>query len=553
MVPHRSRPVSLVVVLTLALVGTLAGAGSILLAALDGLYANQLRDGLLQDAGRRADYLEQTFSRMLWNFAMEEVTAVGEAVIRDEVVLGLTVRTEVGKIVFQQTKAGPAFVSLTRTLAFGGTKVGDFTLVLSGDPLERQHMALAGAALGAFLSLLALLSVATPFLLNRTVLKPFSRLVKALVGNPGSGPFPNLPEPSSRIRELRTFETALVSLNRAVVQQVDELETRVDARTRQLREAQDLLVRTETMATLGQLAAGIAHELNTPLGAISSSTRYVQNELTDVLIPRLAEDLALPEGGDPQKALLEVARLAADLEEFPGTSVRKALKKRWTEKGGRAETALFDLVTTTGLSALLDDLVVWSRDARTEKTIELVAQWSHSLAIVGLASEKAASVVSALRAQVQPGSPNETKLLNLRREIDQALALLQNKIKRGVKVELKGREAVWVLGDPNELGKVWLNLMLNAVQAMDGAGTLTIDLSTDGDRAKAEFRDTGPGILESILPRIFEPFFTTKPTGMGLGLEISRRIVEQHRGTVEVESQPGRTVFRVILPARPEP
>jgi len=541
------KPPSLVVVLTVALVGTLLVAGVLLIGVLDGLYSSQLKANLSQDAERRADYLEETFSRMLWNFALEELQAVGAAVIRDDAVLSLTVRTDTRKVVFEQSKPGPELLTVTRSMKFEGTAVGVFTLVFSADNLKRQRTALTNSALGTFLTFLLLLGITTPFLLNRTVLRPFQRLSKALVGAPGSGPLPNLPEPSSPIRELRTFETALANLNRAVARQVDELESRVEVRTRELQEAQELLVRTETLATLGQLAAGIAHELNTPLGAISSSTRHLQNELKDVLIPSLARNLTLP-GTTALEFLLEVGRLTSDLENFPGTTARRELKKRWLDRGGPVDTALFDLATTTGLSARLDELASWSDDPRVEAAVLQVAQWSRSLAIVALASEKAADVVAALRTQVQQGQPREVRPLELRREIDQTLALLQNKIKHGIKVELSSPGKVWVLGDPNELGKVWLNLVLNAIQAMDGPGTLGINLAAEGDRVQVTIEDSGPGIPDAVLPRIFEPFFTTKATGMGLGLEISKRIVEEHGGSVDVESAPGRTVFRVSLP-----
>jgi len=102
-----------------------------------------------------------------------------------------------------------------------------------------------------------------------------------------------------------------------------------------------------------------------------------------------------------------------------------------------------------------------------------------------------------------------------------------------------------------ELNQVWTNLIDNAVQAMDGHGTLTVRTSVDGDRVRVEIGDTGPGVPESLRQRIFEPFFTTKPVGQGtgLGLDISYRIVVgRHGGDLTVESQPGDTRFVVRLP-----
>jgi signal transduction histidine kinase len=102
-----------------------------------------------------------------------------------------------------------------------------------------------------------------------------------------------------------------------------------------------------------------------------------------------------------------------------------------------------------------------------------------------------------------------------------------------------------------ELNQVWTNLIDNAVQAMDGTGTLTLRTSHDEARAYVEVADTGPGIAPEVVPRIFEPFFTTKPVGQGtgLGLDISWRIVvNRHRGDLSVTSEPGNTVFRVCIP-----
>lgn len=102
----------------------------------------------------------------------------------------------------------------------------------------------------------------------------------------------------------------------------------------------------------------------------------------------------------------------------------------------------------------------------------------------------------------------------------------------------------------SELNQVWTNLIDNAVQSMDGRGTLLIRTGRRGNDAVVEVEDSGPGIAPEIRDHIFEPFFTTKGVGAGtgLGLDIVRRIVVHHEGGIEVESAPGRTVFRVSLP-----
>ena len=111
-----------------------------------------------------------------------------------------------------------------------------------------------------------------------------------------------------------------------------------------------------------------------------------------------------------------------------------------------------------------------------------------------------------------------------------------------------------VAGSPGELNQVWTNLLSNAIQAMDGAGRLVVETELlAGPRVKVAITDSGPGIADADLTRIFDLHFTTKggrvEFGLGLGLTISRDIIERHQGTIEVESRPGVTSFRVVLPA----
>jgi signal transduction histidine kinase len=116
-----------------------------------------------------------------------------------------------------------------------------------------------------------------------------------------------------------------------------------------------------------------------------------------------------------------------------------------------------------------------------------------------------------------------------------------------------GSDVPVVDGMPGELNQVWTNLVDNAVDAMDGVGTLTVTTRRDGDAVVVEIRDTGAGMSPDVQQRAFEAFYTTKDVGRGtgLGLDIARRIVvERHGGSVEIESQPGDTRLRVRLPVK---
>jgi signal transduction histidine kinase len=146
------------------------------------------------------------------------------------------------------------------------------------------------------------------------------------------------------------------------------------------------------------------------------------------------------------------------------------------------------------------------------------------------------------------------QVLDIHELLDSTLVMLSRKIGDGVEVVKdydRSLPDIPVYGA--ELNQVWTNLIDNALQAMGGSGTLTIRTSRVGDQVKVEIGDTGPGIADDIVGRIFEPFFTTKPVGegTGLGLDISWRIVvNKHHGDLSVESVPGDTRFRVLLPLR---
>jgi signal transduction histidine kinase len=138
--------------------------------------------------------------------------------------------------------------------------------------------------------------------------------------------------------------------------------------------------------------------------------------------------------------------------------------------------------------------------------------------------------------------------------IDSTLVVLGDKLHDGITVvrdyadDLPRIEAI-----PGELNQVWTNLIDNAVDAMEGKGTLRLSARPDGDHVVVEVADSGPGMPPDVQARVFEPFFTTKDVGKGtgLGLDISRRIVvDRHHGEIEVASQPGQTVMTVRLPRR---
>jgi signal transduction histidine kinase len=138
--------------------------------------------------------------------------------------------------------------------------------------------------------------------------------------------------------------------------------------------------------------------------------------------------------------------------------------------------------------------------------------------------------------------------------LDSTLVMLQAKLKRGIEVERRyGADVPRIEALGSELNQVWTNLIDNAADAMGGSGRLVIRTGAVPDGVLVEIEDDGPGIPPGVIDKVFDPFFTTKALGhgTGLGLNISFNIVRGSGGTIDVESQPGRTVFRVRLPLHP--
>ena len=137
--------------------------------------------------------------------------------------------------------------------------------------------------------------------------------------------------------------------------------------------------------------------------------------------------------------------------------------------------------------------------------------------------------------------------------IETVLTLYQSQIKKGVEVIRNYSELPMLLCYPDELNQVWNNLIQNALQAMNNQGTLILEAGLVEQQVKIGITDSGLGIPAEIKSQIFEPFFTTKPSGegTGLGLDIVKKILEKHRGTIAVKSQPGCTTFNVFLPIEP--
>ena len=188
-----------------------------------------------------------------------------------------------------------------------------------------------------------------------------------------------------------------------------------------------------------------------------------------------------------------------------------------------------------------------------------IAAQRHSSENILFAVERMSKIVFALKSYAHIEASEQPTLARIQDGMEVVLTLYHNQLKHGIEVVKQSDDIPPMLCYPDELQQVWTNLIHNAIQAMQGKGRLEIaivgannysPLQEGGAGIVVEITDSGGGISDEIKPRIFEPFFTTKPAGegSGMGLDICKKIIDKHHGKIDVESQPGRTTFRVWLP-----
>lgn len=337
-------------------------------------------------------------------------------------------------------------------------------------------------------------------------------------------------------RNLRTVEQRMHidRLARELASERDQLAQALE----RLEAAQARLIESEKMATLGQLVAGVAHELNNPVAALERGVDFLTDDIARVA---------------PSPVLEGVLRSAL---ERPPESTRRERERRSALAEGLGDEPLARRLAALGVADLdeatemLAGVPDGDRPAHLD-TLELYHRLGTSLRNLRSAAGRVASHVKSLRSYSRAGR-EEYSDVDIEEGLDESLMLLNHQL-HDITVDRRYGGVPTVVGFPGELNQVWTNLLSNAVQAMEGRGTLTVETRADGGgTVEVAVSDTGPGIDAADLPHIFDLHFTTKAGrvefGLGLGLTISRNIVERHHGTIAVSSQPGQTTFTVTVP-----
>jgi len=362
--------------------------------------------------------------------------------------------------------------------------------------------------------------------------------------------------------QLMTFPKS--KMRQLIQSQFELTQALVHVMTDRVREFTSIQQQNEKMMALGKLSAGLAHELNNPASAIvrdsESLLKHLQMEpdtFKSVIAIRM----------DPEQVdavTKEVFRIMSSYEE-PQLSLRERTDR---------EDDLTDLLDELGVDNSMDlaenfvEFGFTPEDVKAfqshvpDEYLSPVLNWVNTALVtekmvqdIREASKRIAELVVSVKTFTHMDRGQDKQYVDIHTGIKNTFAMLGYRVKKqGIKVvkelDLTLPPVKILIG---ELNQVWTNLIDNAIDALEGVPDATLTIKTQRDRefAKVSIIDNGPGIPEEIASRIFEPFFTTKEIGKGtgMGLEMVHRIVvDQHRGSVKVNSEPGRTEFVVCIP-----
>ncbi|NME70796.1 sensor histidine kinase [Flammeovirga aprica] len=334
----------------------------------------------------------------------------------------------------------------------------------------------------------------------------------------------------------------------------------VHTMTTRVREFAKVETQNEKLMALGKMSAGLAHELNNPASAMARSGKELKKHLSSVpkkfkavMAMNVSEgeidkvnDFLHEKLTAPKKplSLIEKSNLEDDLTDF--------LEDKGLDEAEDIVGALIDFqIQEEDLEEMYDELgdqnfastMAWiSSQLITEKMVQ----------DIGEAADRISSLISSIKSFSYMDRSQDMQKMDVHEGIQSTVKLLEHKIqKQGHQLDLKlASNLPEIKGMPGELNQVWMNILANGIDALEEKGTIGIRTSFDDENVKIYFTDTGKGIPEEIRSRIFEPFFTTKGIGKGtgLGLDITKKIIDKHEGTIKVTSQPGNTEFRITLP-----
>lgn len=375
-------------------------------------------------------------------------------------------------------------------------------------------------------------------------------------------------ENASLYAEVRKFNEELEAKVALRTVELQAINNELGLTIKELQETQAQLILSERLAGLGQLVAGVAHEINSPSAAIRGTADTLAEAVRRLTARQPQLEEMTQDGAEAKELVAFFERVAPALAEgrrVPPAVVRRAareLKEKLVEEGVEEDTAaavakpLAELDVDVGLSREMTGFLRGKNDEAGRFIVGYLADYVYihrSTLTIQDAIRRIQRIVGSLKGYSHLDQEAARTDADIHEGIENTLVILDHQMARGIRVVRNFAALPGVPVFVDELNQVWTNLIHNALQAIeaDGAdGEINIETEAMETGVSVRIIDNGPGIPDDVMSHIFEPFFTTKPQGegTGLGLGIVQQIVGKHDGTVRCTSEPGRTCFEVWLP-----
>jgi PAS domain S-box-containing protein len=332
--------------------------------------------------------------------------------------------------------------------------------------------------------------------------------------------------------------------------------SKLDQTYKELKQTQSQLVQSEKMVALGQLIAGIAHEINSPLSAIKSQNDSYGREIglvfqkLPIIMKSLPDDILDIISEIFRSNAVDIPMLTLKEERVKKRELLDVFEKMDLNNPSRLAT-LFLSIGNKDLIEKYKPVLMHKNNIEILKFISKLVAMNNGSAMIKNAVDSIMKIVFALKSYTHYDSLDEPVLSDISKGIDTVLTLYKNKIKHNIELTINYIYKEPILCYPDELNQVWANIIHNSLHAMDYKGKIDIKVYEKNAHVVASISDSGRGIPDEIKEKIFEPFFTNKPLGegSGIGLDIVKKIVEKLNGQIEFKSTVNiGTTFYIILP-----
>lgn len=514
-------------------------------------------------AKNAADEVSSMLIEPLYNFDNNQAIKIAEAFLSSGFISSIKIESSATGLIYDSDPDNLINGKniITKQIEAKNLLLGSVTLVFSNKELLDLFFSMFLFSFGILLAVFLSSLITHYFLIAKKISGPIGTLLNGL-DSIAQGDF-SVRFGSTGFTDLNLLASGINKMTESINSKNNELqvvnqslEQRVQERTEELRKSldelhkvQDKLIDSGKMSALGRLSAGIAHELNTPLGAIIASNRQIANffDTKYTGFPDFFVNLDQKGFSLYKKLLLEGLKNNTSIDSIANShKINQSLMAELEWKNIKHSEKIAEGLIELGITNVDNTLLLMLDHPDNLKIITQATEIAivrKMTSIISLAGQKATTVVSALKTYLSTKSDDLPKNIDISENLDRILTLMHNMIHFNIKIVRDYKPAI-IRGVEDKLDQVWINIIRNALEAMSFQGVLTLRTATKDNKIRVEIEDSGPGIPPEIQDKIFEPFFSTKAdTGIGLGLDICQRIIENHNGKIWFETKPGSTCF----------